>query len=93
MIAAPLAVVLGRFSSIALFSLRPGAAIPFALIKLNGDQPDGTFLRLWFNGPISPEVSFDSEVYLLKRERAKTLRTPSEPVKPRRGQGRATAAG
>jgi hypothetical protein len=40
----------------------------------SGYQPPG-YQRVWFNEPISPdEVSFDADVYLLKKEKAMALR-------------------
>jgi hypothetical protein len=53
----------------------------------SGDQPGGGYQRIWFSEPMSAdEVSFDPDVYLLKKERAKALRAgnsveelPSEP--------------
>ncbi len=51
----------------------------FALAS--GTQPNGGFMRVWFNESISPdEVSFDPDVYLLKRDRAKALRSGAEIV-------------
>jgi Protein of unknown function (DUF499) len=42
----------------------------------SGDKPGNGFERIWFREPISPdEVSFDSGVYLLRRERAEAVRT------------------
>ncbi len=44
----------------------------------SGDQPGGGFDRVWFRESISPdEVSFDTGVYLLRRERAEALQTGS----------------
>jgi len=46
----------------------------------SGEQPAGGYQRIWFNESISPEeVSFDADVYLLKKEKAKLLR-PGLPV-------------
>jgi hypothetical protein len=50
----------------------------------SGDRPGGGLERVWFREPMSAdEVSFDSGVYLLRRERAEALRTeitkPSTP--------------
>jgi Protein of unknown function (DUF499) len=53
----------------------------------SGDQPGGGYQRIWFSEPMSAdEVSFDPDVYLLKKESAKALRAgntveelPSEP--------------
>lgn len=40
----------------------------------SGEQPGSGYQTVWFNEPISPdEVAFDADVYLLKKERAKTL--------------------
>ncbi|MGH7917622.1 MAG: DUF499 domain-containing protein, partial [Candidatus Binataceae bacterium] len=41
----------------------------------SGGQPGGGFIRVWFGEPLSPdEVSFDADVFLLRRDRAKALR-------------------
>jgi hypothetical protein len=41
----------------------------------SGDRPGGAFERVWFREPMSPdEVSFDTGVYLLRRETAEALR-------------------
>jgi hypothetical protein len=41
----------------------------------SGNQGGANFIRVWFNEPLSPdEVSFDADVFLLKRDRAKALR-------------------
>jgi Protein of unknown function (DUF499) len=61
----------------------------------SGDQPGGGYQRVWFNEPISPdEVSFDADVYLLRKEKAKALLAgtgvdqPSGPTpEPTRGDG------
>lgn len=40
----------------------------------SGSRPDGTYNRVWFNGPVSEdEVEFTADVYLLRKERAKAL--------------------
>ncbi len=42
----------------------------------SGQQPGGGYTRLWFIEPISTdEVSFEPDVYLLRRDKAKYLRT------------------
>lgn len=42
----------------------------------SGQQPGGGYTRLWFMEPISAdEVSFEPDVYLLRRDKAKYLRT------------------
>jgi hypothetical protein len=44
----------------------------------SGDQAGGGYQRIWFNEPVSTdEVSFDADVYLLKKDRAKALRAGS----------------
>jgi len=44
----------------------------------SGDQPAGAYQRIWFNEPVSAdEVSFDADVYLLKKEKARALRAGS----------------
>ncbi len=41
----------------------------------SGDQAGRGYQRIWFNEPVSAdEVSFDADVYLLKKEKAKTIR-------------------
>ncbi|MGH9640551.1 MAG: DUF499 domain-containing protein, partial [Bryobacteraceae bacterium] len=41
----------------------------------SGNQAGGGFIRIWFSEPLSnDEVSFDADVYLLKRDRAKAVR-------------------
>ncbi len=40
----------------------------------SGQKPDGTYDRIWFNEPIThDDVTFDSGVFLLRKERAKAL--------------------
>jgi len=40
-----------------------------------GLQPDGTYQRVWFAEPVPPEeVAFDHDVYLLRKDRARTLK-------------------
>ena len=47
----------------------------------SGQQQDGTFQHLWFKQPVSPdEVSFDPDVYLVKKTRAEALRAPTPSV-------------
>jgi hypothetical protein len=54
----------------------------------SGRQPDGDFTRVWFSEPISSdEITFDSDVYLLRKFKAaeikmKGQRTKSEPEMP-----------
>jgi hypothetical protein len=44
-------------------------------------QPDGTYSRVWFEEPVSPdEVAFDGDVYLLTKARAKALRAAAAVV-------------
>ena len=45
----------------------------------SGRQSDGTYERMWFKEPVPiEEVTFDSGVFLLRREKALTLRTKPE---------------
>jgi hypothetical protein len=45
-----------------------------------GQKPDGTYQRLWFNETVAPEeVSFDADVFLLQKERAKELKSAVKP--------------
>ncbi len=45
----------------------------------SGRQSDGTYERMWFKEPVPiEEVTFDSGVFLLRREKAMTLRTKPE---------------
>jgi len=45
----------------------------------SGRKADGSFERVWFEEPIGPEeVSFEPDVFLLKKEKAKALRTKTE---------------
>jgi Protein of unknown function (DUF499) len=47
----------------------------------SGDQAGGGYQRIWFNESISAdEVSFDADVYLLKKDKAEALRT-APPIK------------
>jgi SNF2-related domain len=44
----------------------------------SGDQAAGGYQRIWFNEPVSADkVSFDADVDLLKKEKAKALRAES----------------
>jgi len=46
----------------------------------SGQKPDGTYERVWFNEPIGPEeVAFEPGVFLLLKEKAKSLKTAPEP--------------
>lgn len=46
----------------------------------SGQKPDGTYERVWYMALISPEeVAFESGVFLLKKEKAKALKTGIEP--------------
>ncbi|MCL6581521.1 MAG: DUF499 domain-containing protein, partial [Firmicutes bacterium] len=43
-----------------------------------GLQPDGTFQHVWFEETVQPEeVTFDHDVYLLRKERARVLKVPA----------------
>lgn len=47
----------------------------------SGKRPDGTYERLWFSEPVSSdEVVFESGVFLLKKTKAKALKTILEPI-------------
>ena len=47
----------------------------------SGRHPDGTFDRVWFGETVGPdEVTFDAEVFLLKKATATKLKTPTVPV-------------
>lgn len=53
----------------------------------SGQKSDGTYDRMWFNEQITyDDVAFDSGVFLLRKERAKALTTPSSPT-PEPGPG------
>lgn len=46
----------------------------------SGQNPDGTYGRVWFFEPIGPEeVSFDSGVFLLTKAQAKAFKATPEP--------------
>ncbi len=46
----------------------------------SGQKPDGTYERVWFNEPVDrEEVAFESDVFLLLKEKARSLKTPQEP--------------
>ena len=46
----------------------------------SGQKPDGTYDRIWFEESISAdEVAFESGVFLVLKDKAKTLVTPPEP--------------
>ncbi len=53
----------------------------------SGAKPDGAYQRVWFNEPVgAEEVSFEYNVFLLRKDRAKALKSapkpePPEPVK------------
>jgi hypothetical protein len=45
----------------------------------SGLNPDGTYQRLWFNQPISPEeVTFEANVFLLTKAQAMALKTKAD---------------
>ena len=45
----------------------------------SGQQPDGTFARIWWNEPVpSDEVAFDGDVFLLTKARVKGLKAAPE---------------
>jgi hypothetical protein len=45
----------------------------------SGQQPDGTFTRVWWNELVSPdEIAFDGDVFLLTKARAKALKAAPE---------------
>jgi hypothetical protein len=46
----------------------------------SGQQPDGTYDRMWFQESVSEdEIVFDSQVFLMRRDRAVALRTQPTP--------------
>jgi hypothetical protein len=45
----------------------------------SGQQPDGTFTRVWWNELVSPdEIAFDGDVFLLTKARAKAIKAAFE---------------
>ncbi|MDP3938832.1 MAG: AAA family ATPase, partial [Deltaproteobacteria bacterium] len=51
----------------------------------SGRQPDGTFDRVWFAEAVAPdEVTFDADVFLLKKATAARVKNPPQPVIPAR---------
>lgn len=47
----------------------------------SGQRPDGTYNRVWWNELVPPEeVSFEGDVFLLTKARAKALKTGLEPA-------------
>jgi hypothetical protein len=45
----------------------------------SGQKPDGTYERVWFRESVSPdEISFEPDVFLLKKSRAQALKTAGE---------------
>lgn len=52
----------------------------------SGPRPDGTYERLWYHEPLSPdEVSFESGLYLLKKSKAEELRRQPDSPQPAGG--------
>jgi hypothetical protein len=52
-----------------------------ALGIASGVKTDGTYERLWFDEPVSPdEVSFEANVFLLTKAKAKALKTTPQVV-------------
>lgn len=48
----------------------------------SGQKPDGTYERVWYKELIAPdEVSFDSGVFLLSKDKAAAIKGGAEPVK------------
>ena len=46
----------------------------------SGHKPDGSYERVWFNEPVGPEeVAFEPGVFLLLKEKAKSLKTAPKP--------------
>jgi len=46
----------------------------------SGQKPGGGYDRIWFNEPIAPdEVTFESGVFLLLKEKARAIKTPPGP--------------
>jgi hypothetical protein len=57
----------------------------------SGQHRDGTYDRVWFNQPIgTEEVTFEPDVYLLKKERAAQLRAPAPTPTPQPDGGGVT---
>ena len=49
----------------------------------SGKKLDGTYDRLWFHQMMAPEeVTFESDIYLIKREKAEALKSGVKPVAP-----------
>jgi len=47
----------------------------------SGAKPDGTFQRVWFAEPVGPEeVSFEYNVFLLRKDKAKMLKAVPKPT-------------
>jgi hypothetical protein len=55
----------------------------------SGGRPDGGYARTWFEEPVDrDEIVFDPDVFLLRKERARCLRTaPATPAKPQPEKG------
>lgn len=49
----------------------------------SGAKPDGTYQRVWFAEPVgAEEVSFEYNVFLLRKDKAKALKTAPKPAVP-----------
>lgn len=49
----------------------------------SGQQPKGNYKLAWFNGLISAdEVEFDPDVFILTKEKAKSIKTEQTPPRP-----------
>lgn len=59
----------------------------------SGQNPDGTYERVWFHEPLTPdEVTFDSGVFLLTKTKAQALKAGVQP-RPVSGEGEQPAPG
>lgn len=59
----------------------------------SGQNPDGTYERVWFHEPLTPdEVTFDSGVFLLTKTKAQALKAGVQP-RPVSGEGQQPAPG
>lgn len=49
----------------------------------SGQQPDGSFARVWFEEPVSADdVTFESDLFLLRKARARELKATPVPGRP-----------
>ena len=53
----------------------------------SGQQPDGSFGRVWFEEPVDrADITFEHDVFLLKKAKARALKAPLPEPKPRRAE-------